>query len=59
MGGFPVLVEETLDEDNYAPEGVNAPEGGKTPILVISQGSAQLMTKTWMTLRLRMKTGYS
>ena len=28
MGGFPVLVEETPDEDNYVPEGVNMPEGG-------------------------------
>ena len=28
MGDFPVLVEETLDEDDYVPEGVNTPEGG-------------------------------
>ena len=28
MGGFPVLVEETPDEDNYVPEGMNMPEGG-------------------------------
>ena len=28
MGGFPVLVKETPDEDDYAPEGMNMPEGG-------------------------------
>ena len=28
MGDFPVLVEETPDEDNYVPKGVNMPERG-------------------------------